>query len=167
MNIEIYTSASEEETFQLGTDFSSRLRPGDVVAFFGELGAGKTEFIKGLCYGMNVHEIVASPTYTIINQYMGEDISGTEVLIYHIDLYRVDTAEEQVEVGLADIVGDPEAIKLIEWSENADTLLPAERYEIVLFNEGDENSRRIEIVRRTADGVEVPAGGRWHVAGGR
>lgn len=167
MNIEIYTSASEEETFQLGTDFSSRLRPGDVVAFFGELGAGKTEFIKGLCHGMNVHEIVASPTYTIVNQYLGEDLSGHEVVIYHIDLYRVDTAEEQVEVGLAEIVSDPGAVKLIEWSENADALLPAERYEIVLFNDGDENSRRIEIVRRTKDGIEVPAGSRWHVAGGR
>jgi len=160
MDTEIYSSFNEEETFELGADFSGRLNPGEVVAFYGDLGAGKTEFIKGICQGMNVDEIVSSPTYTIVNQYLGEDRYERPVDIYHVDLYRIENVRELVEVGLADLLADDSSIKLIEWAENAETILPAVRYDIFFVTLDDENSRRIEIVHRDSAHVET---GRKHV----
>jgi tRNA threonylcarbamoyladenosine biosynthesis protein TsaE len=154
MDIEVYNSTSEEATNKLGAVFSTRLKPGVLVAFFGELGAGKTEFIKGICEGMEVEEIVASPTYTIVNQYSGIDSSGKAIRLYHIDLYRIESADELTEIGLDEIVSDLTAIKLIEWAEHAEMMLPAERYDIH-FHAVDDNSRRIEIVHR----VTVAAAG--------
>lgn len=154
MDTETYSSYSEEETFEIGANFSSRLQAGDVIAFYGELGAGKTEFIKGICQGMNVEEIVSSPTYTIINQYAGEDRRRRAVDIYHIDLYRIENAGELIEVGLSEFLADGNSIKLIEWAENAEAILPAERYDIYFVALDDENSRRIEVMHRdgsTAD----------------
>jgi tRNA threonylcarbamoyladenosine biosynthesis protein TsaE len=155
MDTEIYSSFDEEETFQLGVDFSGRLTPGEVVAFFGDLGAGKTEFIKGICQGMNVEEIVSSPTYTIVNQYSGEDRSERSVDIYHVDLYRIENAKELIELGLADLMADAASIKLIEWAENAESILPPVRYDIYFVTLDDENSRRIEIVHRDNAAVET------------
>lgn len=160
MDTEIYSSFNEEETFQLGADFSGRLNPGEIVAFYGDLGAGKTEFIKGICHGMNVDEIVSSPTYTIVNQYIGEDRYERPVDIYHVDLYRIENVQELVEVGLADLLADDSSLKLIEWAENAESILPTVRYDIFFVTLDDENSRRIEIVHRDSAHVET---GRRHV----
>lgn len=148
MDTETYSSHSEEETFEIGADFSSRLQAGDVIAFYGELGAGKTEFIKGICQGMSVEEIVSSPTYTIVNQYTGEDRRRRAVDIYHVDLYRIENAGELIEVGLSELLADGNSIKLIEWAENAEVILPAERYDIYFVALDDENSRRIEVMHR-------------------
>lgn len=145
MDTEIYSSSSEEETFQLGERFSERLSPGDVVAFNGDLGAGKTEFIKGICEEMRVEEIVSSPAYTIVNQYAGESADGTPTTIYHIDLYRIEGLGELTELGFQEIMADPTAVKLIEWPHNAGAFLPTERWEVSLASLDDESARRIEI----------------------
>ncbi len=160
MNIEIYSTSSEEETFRLGADFSSRLSPGDVIAFYGDIGVGKTEFIKGICSGMNVHEIVASPTFTIINQYDGVDADGDAVPINHIDLYRVESPDDLVELGLEEILADPDSIKLIEWAENAGVVLPPRRYDVCMYNTDDDSDRRIEVVRREPEPAGVSPHGR-------
>lgn len=156
MNTEIYSSSSEAETIQLGAGFAQRLVNGDVVAFYGELGAGKTEFIKGICEGMGVEEIVASPTYTIVNQYTGYGRRKEPVTIYHIDLYRIERQAELIEVGLADILADVDAIILIEWAGNAAAVLPPARYDVILTQLDDENFRRIEIDQRDAVAVGAP-----------
>lgn len=146
MNVEVYTSFSEDDTSTLGVTFSERLVPGDLVACHGELGAGKTEFIKGICDGLEVHEIVSSPTYTIVNQYGGEDRRGTSIVLYHVDLYRIESPSELVEIGLDEVFADPRAIKLVEWAENAASMLPGSRYDVYFTALDDENSRKIEIV---------------------
>lgn len=148
MDIEVYSSTSEEETFRLGIEFSKRLVSGDVVAFYGELGAGKTEFIKGICDGLDVREIVSSPTYNIVNEYSGEDRGGRVVRLVHIDLYRVENVAELVELGMEEKFGDVDSIKLIEWAELASAMLPSERYDIKLTALDDENARRIEVIHR-------------------
>jgi tRNA threonylcarbamoyladenosine biosynthesis protein TsaE len=153
MDIEVYNTTGEEGTNQLGTEFSRRLKPGDLVAFYGELGAGKTEFIKGVCDGMRVEEIVSSPTYTIINQYVGLREDEEEIILYHIDLYRIESPGDLGEIGLEEILAHPSAIKLIEWASHADMLLPSARYDIH-FHTIDDNTRRIEIVHRDAVPVE-------------
>lgn len=148
MNIEVYTSFSEDDTSKLGVEFCERLLPGDTVACYGDLGAGKTEFIKGICDGLEVEEIVSSPTYTIVNQYSGEDRRGRMISLYHVDLYRLARPIELVEIGLDEILCDPKAIKLIEWAENACAMLPGSRYDIYFTSLDDENSRKIEIIHR-------------------
>jgi len=151
MDVELYSSSSEEQTQRVGVNFALRLVPGDIVAFYGELGAGKTEFIKGICLGMHVREIVSSPTYTIVNQYIGEDRKQREVQIYHIDLYRIESSAELTETGIEEILEDIESIKLIEWAEYAEPVLPQSRYEVHFYSDGDDNSRRIEVVHREAE----------------
>jgi tRNA threonylcarbamoyladenosine biosynthesis protein TsaE len=150
MDIEVYSSTSEEETLRLGIEFSKRLVRGDVVAFYGELGAGKTEFIKGICEGLAVREIVSSPTFNIVNEYAGEDRGGRAITLYHIDLYRIESPAELVEIGMEETLQNPEAVKLIEWAEMAEALLPRERYDVKLTALDDENGRRIEVIHRDA-----------------
>lgn len=164
MDVEIYSSSSEEQTQRVGVNFALRLVPGDVVAFYGDLGAGKTEFIKGICLGMHVREIVSSPTYTIVNQYVGEDRKQHDVEIYHIDLYRIESPTELAEIGIEEIFDDHESIKLIEWAEYAEPVLPQSRYEVHFYNDGDDNSRRIEVVHREA---EASVANSWGSFGGR
>ncbi len=154
MDTETYSSSSEEETFTLGMTFAERLNPGDLVAFYGDLGAGKTEFIKGICEGMNVDELVTSPTYTVVNQYVGENRRYRNLAIYHVDLYRITDPGELLEIGLSDIIADPDAVKLIEWAEIADTILPTVRWDVSLSTLADENSRQIEIMHHDASAVQ-------------
>src|SRR5436190_20922888 len=92
--MEPVVSRSEEETMGLAEQFSRRLKPGDTVAFYGGLGSGKTHFIQGICRGFGVREHVASPTFTIVNEY---EASG--VKIFHFDFYRVKSIREIVDLG--------------------------------------------------------------------
>jgi tRNA threonylcarbamoyladenosine biosynthesis protein TsaE len=145
METEACKTFSEEETIKLGGEFAGRLLAGDVVAFYGDLGSGKTEFIKGICNYFKVGEIVTSPTFTIINQYSGIK-DGEEIPIFHLDLYRIKKADELAEIGFNECVHSPGSIKLIEWSERANGQLPEDRYNIEInFDESNESERIIKI----------------------
>ena len=76
MDTKIYTSLCEEDTLQLGRELALRLHPGDVVAMYGDLGSGKTEFIRGVCTALDVVDLISSPTFTIINEYTGRLADG-------------------------------------------------------------------------------------------
>jgi len=145
MEYQIYTSTCEKDTFQLGVDLASELQPGDTVAFYGDLGSGKTEFIKGICSGLNVRDLVSSPTYTIVNQYAGARERGEYVKVYHIDLYRIESVRELYDIGLDETLAENDSVKLVEWAEHADGLLPENRIEIRFAPLADENSRKIEV----------------------
>jgi len=143
-----YTSNSVEETNKLGFDFAANLKRGDVLSFYGELGAGKTEFIKGMCEYLNVEEIVNSPTFTIINQYTGE-LDDEEVTIYHLDLYRIANTKELKEIGFDECIHSTDNIKLVEWAEKANETIDNCTYEIHFeTDENDENLRHIAIIAK-------------------
>jgi len=127
-----------EETAAFGEALGSRLRPGDIVALFGELGSGKTTLTKGIARGAGVAAEVFSPTFTLIHEHPGR------VPFYHIDLYRL-TGEEDVElVGIEEYLYG-EGIVVIEWADRAPGLLPKERIEIRLdFRGNNEREIRIE-----------------------
>ncbi len=146
MNYQLYTSTCEKDTFRLGVDLASDLRPGDTVAFYGDLGSGKTEFIKGICARLRVEDLVSSPTFTIVNQYTGNDGGDRELPIYHIDLYRIESEKELDDIGMCEILADTEAIKLIEWSEHEFGTLPHRRYEVRFAQLDEEDCRRIEVM---------------------
>ncbi len=142
MTTETLRSDSEDATIALGKEFASRLRLGDVVALYGDLGAGKTEFVKGICSYFEVEQLVTSPTFTIINQYAGMFPDGDAVKLYHVDLYRIDSQEELAEVGFDDCVFAHDAIKLVEWSEKAEHLLPAAHYTVHIATDANEDTVR-------------------------
>ena len=136
---------SEAETIALGTKFAEVLKAGDLVLFYGNLGAGKTEFIKGICDYFEVEEIVTSPTFTIINQYFG-NLDDEQLPIYHLDLYRLNSQKALDEIGFTDCIYSEDAIKLVEWSEKAECSLPSNRYNIrISFDDDKENERVLSI----------------------
>lgn len=138
-------SQSQRHTQELGESFASMLHRGDVVALLGDLGAGKTEFVRGVCRFFNVEDIVTSPTFAIINQYDGTMAGGSPVKIYHVDLYRIDTPDELRSVGFEEMVHAPDAIKFIEWPEKASSVMP-ERHWIVSI-ESDPSNEDARVIR--------------------
>ena len=148
MKSDSFRTESELETINAGEQFGSQLKKGDVVVLQGELGAGKTEFVKGICQFFSVEGLVTSPTFTIINQYSGSSPEGEPLTIYHVDLYRIEKEEELSEVGFDDMVFAHNAIKLIEWPDKAQAMLP-DSYWIVSMTPDEENDtgREISITR--------------------
>ena len=151
MSVETLRSDGEEQTIQIGEHFATRLHRGDVVVLKGDLGAGKTEFVKGICRFLSVDDLVTSPTFSIINQYAGQSPEGETLKIYHVDLYRVEKPEDLVEVGFDDMVFAHDAIKLVEWPENAGAHLPEQYWSVTLEQSADDaaddNVRTITIDR--------------------
>jgi tRNA threonylcarbamoyladenosine biosynthesis protein TsaE len=119
-----FQTSSEEETIQLGREIAARLPSRAVVLLIGNLGAGKTTLAKGIVSGLGAAEPddVTSPTFTLIHEYGGGRV-------YHIDLYRLERAEEVARLGLEEIF-DRDAVVLIEWGERFPQLMPADRIEI-------------------------------------
>jgi len=122
MNLTIITK-NPEETKNLGKEISKIIKPGDLLAFYGELGAGKTCFIQGISLGLEVKDYVTSPSFTIINEYQGK------IPIYHFDLFRFDNAEEILELGYEEYFYG-EGLIVIEWAEKIEQFLPKEHLKI-------------------------------------
>jgi tRNA threonylcarbamoyladenosine biosynthesis protein TsaE len=140
-----YFSHSEEETLTIAKEFSKQLKSGDIVALIGNLGVGKTLFIRGICSYFQVEEIITSPTFTIMNQYTGY-ADDQEINIIHIDLYRIKNINELIELGFVELLSTPDSIILIEWAEKAEHLLPKPHYRITFENVEAEETHRIIIV---------------------
>lgn len=133
----IYITKNERETESIGEQFAKTLKPGTVVALRGEMGAGKTVFVRGVAKGLGIDARVTSPTYTIVNEY------NTTPPMFHFDLYRLGSADELFEIGFDDYLNRG-GICLIEWFENAeDEYSPDIVVDIVYGNE--EGTRSIEI----------------------
>ncbi len=137
MKSQIIHTGSEEETIGFGERLGAELPAKAVVLLIGNLGAGKTTLAKGLIKGLGAAQPdqVSSPTFTLIHEY-----SPT---VYHIDLYRLDRADQVATLGLDEIF-DRRAVVLIEWGERFPKLMPQDRIEIRLRATG-ENSREIEV----------------------
>ncbi len=112
-----FVTNSPEETESVGEALAVRLRPGDVVAYYGDLGAGKTAFTRGLARGLGVREPVTSPTYTIVNEYL----SG-RIPLFHFDMYRLHSADELFDIGWEDYL-ERGGVCAVEWSENVEEAL--------------------------------------------
>ncbi|MEQ1886329.1 MAG: tRNA (adenosine(37)-N6)-threonylcarbamoyltransferase complex ATPase subunit type 1 TsaE [Bryobacteraceae bacterium] len=138
-----FVTQAEEETIALGRMIAEKLKSRAVVLLIGNLGAGKTTLAKGIvsALGGTPAEEVSSPTYTLVHEY---GLSSKGVPVYHIDLYRLDTAEEVMTLGLDELF-DRDGIVLIEWGERFPQLLPTDRVEIRLEPVDDGDSRKISI----------------------
>ena len=131
----VYFTKSPEETEALAAAWVKLFRPGTVIAFRGDLGAGKTAFTRGLARGLGITDPVTSPTYTIVNEYL----SG-QLPLFHFDMYRLRSAEELFDIGWEDYL-ERGGICAVEWSENvADAL---ENPFVVTIEKVDETTRKI------------------------
>ena len=121
MNLSFRTH-SERETIQRAKLLGQKLRPGTVVALAGEMGSGKTHFIKGLCQGFGVKDAdeVKSPTFVLLHQYQGR------FPIYHFDLYRLEQERELEPIGFDEFLSDPKAVAVVEWADRVPTKIPRE-----------------------------------------
>jgi len=128
-------SNSVEETEQVGAELAAKLPGGSIVAFTGNLGAGKTAFVRGMAKGLNIEERVTSPTFTIVNEYDG----GTRPL-FHFDLYRLNDADELFDIGWEDYLARG-GICAVEWSERANELM--EDCVHVDISRGDNDAVRV------------------------
>jgi len=134
-----YLSHNTEETEALGEALAARLHPGDVVAYRGGLGAGKTAFTRGLARGLGCAGQVSSPTFTLVNEYPGR------LPLFHFDLYRLSGEDELFELGWEDYL-DRGGVCAVEWSEQAPGALPEGTIRVTLERcEDREDWRRISV----------------------
>ena len=130
---------SPEETEAVGRKLAAQLRPGDVLAYYGDLGAGKTAFTRGLAAGLGVTEPVTSPTYTIVNEYL----SG-RLPLFHFDMYRLGSADELFDIGWEDYLARG-GICAVEWSENVEEAMTGALRITITKDPADETVRTITI----------------------
>lgn len=123
------TVKSEEETSKLASEFADGISPGDVIVLNGQLGAGKTFFIKHTLLKLGI-DTVNSPSFVIINEYNGKN------KYYHADFYRLKSIGELYDIGWQDYLNDDEAVIFIEWGNLIPAALPSKRLEVdILLNE--------------------------------
>ena len=132
-----FVTHSPEQTRQLGARLAKALKPGAVVAFTGDLGAGKTAFVSGMAQGLGVSERVTSPTFTIVNEY-----EGGRLPLFHFDMYRLGSADELFDIGWEDYLNRG-GVCAVEWSENVTEAM--EGAVGVTIDVLGENTRRITI----------------------
>ena len=135
-----YASYSENDTFKIGERLAATLKPGDVIAFYGELGAGKTAFTKGICSYFGIND-VHSPTFTIVNEYSGD------ITVYHFDAYRID-GDSWINGGFDEYLYSG-AVCIIEWAENLSDVLPDSAIRVKIgrdLSKGDDY-RDIEVLK--------------------
>ena len=133
-----YISKSEQETERIGSEFAASLPGGTVVAMYGDLGAGKTAFVRGMARGMGLDCRVSSPTFTIVNEYLGQ----RELI--HFDMYRLSDADELFDIGWEDYLIRG-GVCAVEWSERVTDALPEDTLWVDIARGSGENDRIITI----------------------
>ena len=139
-----FITRSPDETRALGGRLADALQGGEVIAFTGDLGAGKTAFVSGMACALGVDERVTSPTFTIVNEY-----EGGRLPLFHFDMYRLGSADELFHIGWEDYLARG-GICAVEWSENVDEAIDEDAIRVAIIRGDDENSRVI-----TIEGVEL------------
>ena len=132
-----YTTASPAQTEAIGAALGKILPAGTVIAYRGDLGAGKTAFTRGLARGLGCTDLVTSPTYTIVNEYLGGRLP-----LFHFDMYRLRSSDDLFDIGWDDYL-DRGGVCAVEWSENVDDAM--ERAIYITIEKLGETSRQITI----------------------
>lgn len=137
-----YITHSPEETESIGSRLGKTIQPGTVIAYRGDLGAGKTAFTRGLARGLGFTDCVTSPTYTIVNEYLGGRLP-----LFHFDMYRLLSSDDLWDIGWEDYL-DRNGVCAVEWSENVAEAM--ENAVTITIEKLDDTSRKI-----TVEGIEI------------
>ena len=141
----IFKTKSAAETEKIGCLLGKTLPDGSVIAMFGELGAGKTAFTRGLAAGMGINCDVSSPTFALVNEYR-----GAERTLYHFDMYRISGWDDLYSTGYFDYL-EAGGCLIIEWSENIEAVLPQDCIRVTISKTENSNERIIEITGAEID----------------
>lgn len=133
----VYYTNSDKETEAIGEAFGRSVKDGTVIAMYGDLGAGKTAFVRGMARGMGISERVSSPTFTIVNEYLGDRT------LIHFDMYRLGSADELFDIGWEDYLARG-AVCAVEWSENVEEAFYGDEIRLTIEKTSD-TSRKITI----------------------
>lgn len=137
-------SASPDETERIGTQIGQAMQPGDVIALYGDLGAGKTHLTRGICAGMGGEaDHVSSPTFALVQTY------GTDPPLHHIDAYRLDGPDDFRRIGGDELLWD-DGVCIVEWPSRIEALLPSHTVRLLLTHRPD-GSRQVEQVEHAPD----------------
>ncbi len=136
----VFKTENEQQTIALAQEFAQGLVAGDVVAFFGTLGMGKTAFTRGMAKGLGIEESVSSPTYALVHEYEGR------INLYHFDMYRVDGWDDLYSTGFFEYL-EMGGVVAVEWSENIENALPDNTIYVTISVGDNENERIIKIER--------------------
>ena len=147
-------SRSQNETIEFAKKFAKELKGGEVIGLVGELGSGKTTFVKGLAGGLGIKKNITSPTFVMLKEYriphrhlhissVNREVYGTLV---HIDVYRVEKIDDIKSVGIEDYFGRKDVVMVIEWAEKIKKILPKNTI-YINFKHVDENKREIILDR--------------------
>ena len=139
-----YITNGEGETEALGCRLGRALTPGTVIAFTGDLGAGKTAFTRGLARGLDIPDRVTSPTFTIVNEY-----EGGRLPLFHFDMYRLGSSDELFDIGWEDYLARG-GVCAVEWSENVEEAMEDDAVRVAIRRGADDNTRVI-----TIEGVDL------------
>lgn len=141
-----YASHSEAETLAIAKEFAASLAGGEIIALTGELGAGKTTFVKGLAKGLGVTKEIVSPTFSIMNVLPAN--KGAIKNLVHVDTYRLKNPNELDQIGLADYLGAADTVCVIEWPEIAEKLFADvnKKITVVEIQPGDKSNERQIII---------------------
>jgi tRNA threonylcarbamoyladenosine biosynthesis protein TsaE len=137
-----FVSKNAKDTQEFARGISSKIKPNDVLALYGDLGAGKTTFVRYLTEALKIPSRVQSPTFVIIRKYIG----GTSLIkaVNHIDLYRLTDIEEIKDLGIEDLINEPGSATVIEWPELMEAELPKDTIKI-RFQIVNEAERKIHV----------------------
>ena len=139
-------SHSPEDTEDIGARLAEQLEPGAVVAFTGDLGAGKTAFTRGLARGLGIPDRITSPTFTIVNEY-----EGGRLPLFHFDLYRMDSPEELFDIGWEEYLARG-GVCAVEWSEHAQDAFEEEPIWVDI-RRGESDDQRLISIRNAPDSL--------------
>lgn len=134
-----YITNCAQETEELGEKLGRILTPGTVIAYTGDLGAGKTAFTRGLARGLEIPERITSPTFTIVNEY-----EGGRLPLFHFDMYRLGSSDELFDIGWEDYLVRG-GVCAVEWSENVDDVLESDTIRVDIRRGENDEQRRITI----------------------
>lgn len=130
-----FITKNETETITIGEQIATALTPGSVVAFIGDLAAGKTTIIKGIAKGLGIQRDVESPTFTLVNEYDGDR------KVYHMDCYRETNIQGWIEIGIDEYFYS-DGISLVEWADRIEELLPEDAIKIQIEHDMDQMNHR-------------------------
>ncbi len=151
-----WLSHCADDTMRLAADLAHRLRGGEFIALHGDLGAGKTCFVRGLAQGLGIDPaVVSSPTFVIMHEYDAPADFSPRVLL-HIDAYRLRSGDELEGIGWEEILGRRDAVIALEWPQRLGDALPADRLDITLEHRGEED----RMIRIEETGTVWPGAGR-------
>lgn len=161
-----FLSSSEEETKEIAQKLAQNLQGGEVVALSGDLGSGKTVFVKGLAEGLGIQDIVTSPTFVLMKLYAVpktfRNLKGTRHDIQHllhVDTYRLTIPQELIDIGLLDYLGKQDTVVAIEWPEKISLILKDRTVIYIKIVHREESKRQIEITqhktRRTSPSIST------------